>query len=121
MRIENVGGKVFVKVGGKVWSAEGDLTVQLEEEKRTAKRAMDGDVVYTTEPLLQFVEGTFYLKGSDDPADLRRENVTVKVELSNGRVGVLNNAEYTGEGIAVSTQNGTFTARWDGRSGQWIS
>ena len=108
-------GKIYVKVDGVQQDAKGSFSYNLGEDKRDAIVGSDGIHGYKAVPQIAFIEGAITDKGSLDLASLaRQEDVTVTLELANGKSIVLAAAWFAGEGT-VSTEEAEITVRWESR------
>lgn len=108
-------GKIYLKINGQLRDAKGSFSYNLGNDKRDAIVGADGIHGYKETPQIAFIEGAV-----TDAADLdldamsREDNVTVTLELVNGKAIVLSNAWFAGEGT-VTTDEGEITVRWESR------
>ena len=108
-------GRIYVKVDGRQYDAKGDFTYNLGADKREAIIGADGIHGYKETPQVAFIEGAF----TDAPElDLQKlaegDNLTVTLELVNGKTIVLSNAWFAGEG-SVTTGEGEISVRFESR------
>ncbi|WP_297668990.1 phage tail tube protein [uncultured Desulfovibrio sp.] len=108
-------GRIYVKVDGQQYDAKGDFTYNLGADKRDAIVGADGIHGYKETPQIPFIEGAF----TDAPdLDLQKlaegDNLTVTLELVNGKTIVLSNAWFAGEG-GVTTGEGEISVRFESR------
>jgi len=107
-------GIVLVKVDGEQYKAAGDFTYSLGLGKREALAGPDGVHGYKETPQTPFVEGEIR-----DHADLDLEavmtatDVTVTLELANGKVISLTGAWWASDG-QVGTADAKIKARFEG-------
>jgi len=114
------GGIIFLKLDGGIQQAKGEFTYNLGRPKRDAIVGSDGIHGYVEVPQVPFVEGEI----TDHPdLDLNeyttRENMTLTLELANGKVIVMRNAWYAGEGTG-NTAEGNIGVRFEAISGEEI-
>ncbi len=113
-----VGGIIYVKVNGELIPAKGDYSYNPGVPKRSAVVGADGPHGYTEEPQVPFIEGaTTDRSGLDLKGLLATDNATITLELANGKVFVLRDAYYAGEGT-VTTKEGEIPLRFEGLSGE---
>jgi len=111
-----VGGIIEVKANGELYSAKGSWTYNLGKPKRDAVVGSDAVHGYKELPQSPYIEGAI-----TDNADLSLEallvlkEATITLSLANGKVIVLRDAYYSGEGN-VTTEEGEIAARFDGMS-----
>jgi hypothetical protein len=112
-------GIAFIRAGSKQLSAKGSLNVKLQDYERSVEVDALGGVHVTKKVAVCYVDGTFYLRDSDETKDIeaQAENVAVTVQMASGRTGTLRDGTLVGE-IVVNTEEGTFNARWEG-VGAW--
>ena len=109
-------GVIFVKVDGVQYDAKGSYSYNLGLPKRDPITGSDGIHGFKETPQVPFIEGVI-----TDRADIDLEkvvmadNVTVTLELNNGKVIVLANAWFAGEG-GGSTDEAEITVRWESRT-----
>lgn len=115
-----VGGIIFLKVDGQLYRAKGSFTYNIGAPKRDAVVGHDQVHGYKELPQVPFIEGVI----TDDSeisleALLLVQDATVTLELANGKIAVLRDAWYAGEG-SVTTEEGEIEARFEGLSGEEV-
>jgi len=109
-------GKITLKTDGMVKDAKGSFTYNLGHDKRTAIVGSDRVHGYASQPQVPFIEGVVTDGADLDlPALLDGKNLTVTLDLDNGKTIVLRQAWYAGEGN-VTTEQGEIAVRWEGLS-----
>lgn len=110
-----VGGIISLQLGGVIVNAKGKFTYNYGVPKRKGVKGSDGRVHGSTEePQMAFIEGAITDDGSIDTIALANtENETVTLALANGKVCVLRNAFYAGEGTG-ETEEGEIPVRFEG-------
>jgi len=107
-------GRFFFNVDGVQQDAKGQFTYQLSGENRTAIVGPDRVHGFSAEVKVPFIEGKVTDRGSLDVAALQAlEDTTVTLELQNGKVIVLRDAWFAGEGN-ISTDNAEIDVRFEG-------
>jgi hypothetical protein len=113
-------GILYLKIDGTIYDAKGNFTYNLGKPKREAVVGSDAVHGYKETPQVAYIEGEI-----TDSANLNLEqlvtldDVTATLELSNGKVFVLRNAWYAGEGN-VQTEEANIQLRLEGKSGEEI-
>ncbi len=114
-------GLIQVKVQGEIQDAKGAFTYGLGRPKREAIVGSDAVHGYKEMPQVAFIEGAITDRGSLDLAALvSGRDVTVTLELGNGKVIVLRDAWFAGEGTG-SSEEGEIAVRWEGANAEEIS
>lgn len=113
-------GILFLKVDGAIYDAKGNFTYNLGMPKREA--IVGADQVHGYKETVQpaFIEGE--LTDSSDldlKALLELDDATATLELANGKVIVLRNAWYAGDGN-VQTEEGNIALRLEAKSGEEV-
>lgn len=109
-------GIIYIKVDGELYDAAGDFTYNLGKPSREALSGADGIHGYKETPQPAFIEGEIRDSNSLDLATLLTlDGVTVTLELNNGKVIVLRDAWFAGEG-GGSTGEATIAARFESRN-----
>lgn len=112
------GGIIFVKVNGERIDAKGNFTWDLGVPQREAVVGSDEVHGYMERPKVAFIEGELTDRGSLDlEALFRTTNATVTLELATGKVVILRNAWYAGDGVGNS-EEGNVGVRFEGASGE---
>ena len=116
-----VGGIIELKSNGATHSARGNFTYNLGRPMREAVIGADAVHGYKETPQVAFIEGEV-----TDNAGLRLEalittnDATVLLRLANGKLIVLRNAWFAGEGTG-NTEEGNVAVRFEGMSGEEVS
>lgn len=115
------GGMIQFQVGGIVQDAKGSFSYNLGRPMREALVGSDGVHGYTEKPQVAFVEGEITDRGNLDLAALTAvTGETVTLELANGKVIVLRDAWFAGEGTG-NTEEGNIAVRFEAKSGEEIA
>lgn len=115
-----VGGIIFIKADGVQYQAKGSWTYNFGKAKREGIVGSDKVHGYKEMPQIPFVEGAI-----TDSGDISAEqlldltDVTVTLELANGKVGVWRNAWFAGDGN-ITTEEGEIAARFEALSAEEI-
>jgi hypothetical protein len=111
------GGIIQVQANGVIYDVVGDFTTGHGYPKREALMGSDGkNHGYKETPQVAFIEGQGRDSGGLDLGQLfRLEGATVTMQKANGKVFVLRNAYYAGDGTS-STEESTFPLRFEGDS-----
>lgn len=113
-------GIVYVKVNGEIHDAKGNFRYNLGKPKREAIVGADGVHGYKETPQVAFIEGEITDRGNLDLEKLLTlDNATATLELANGKVIVLRDAWYAGEGD-VNTEEANIQFRLEGKSAEEI-
>lgn len=113
-------GILYFKVDGTIYDAKGNFTYNLGAPKREAVVGSDAVHGFKETPQVAFIEGEL-----TDSANLNLEqlvkldDVTATLELSNGKVIVLRNAWYAGDGN-VQTEEANIQLRLEGKSAEEV-
>lgn len=108
------GGIIFVKVNGDLQQAKGSWSYNLGKPKREPIVGADGVHGFKETPQAAYIEGKITDRGTLDLASLVQvQDATVTLELANGKVIMLSEAWWGGDGT-VSTEEGEIEARFDG-------
>jgi len=116
-----VGGIIELKVDGAILSAKGNFTYNLGRPMREAVVGADAVHGYKETPQVPFIEGEI-----TDNANLNLEalvnttDATVYLRLANGKIIVLRQAWFAGEGTG-NTEEGNIAVRFEGMSGEEIA
>lgn len=113
-------GILFLKVNGNSFDAKGNFSYNLGKEKR--ETIVGADRIHGYKSMIQpaFIEGEI-----TDSATLNLEELvliddaTITLELANGKVIVLRNAWFAGEGTGQS-EEGNIAVRFEGASAEEI-
>lgn len=114
-------GLIQLKVNGEIQDAKGTFTYNLGKVKRDAIVGADRPHGYKETPQVPFIEGAITDRGNLDVGALAiGKDLTVTLDLANGKVIVLSEAWFAGEGTA-STEEGEIAVRWEGVSAEEVS
>jgi hypothetical protein len=110
------GGIIQVQVNGEVQDAKGDWSYNLGRPKREGIVGADRPHGFKKTPQVGFIEGTITDRQTlDVDALVNLEGATITLCVANGKVIVLRDAYYAGEGT-VSTAEGEIAARFEGEA-----
>lgn len=115
MANKRVGGIIELKVNGSVYAAKGSFSWNLGRHKRESITGHDSYHGFKELPQVGFIEGTI-----TDSSEISVETLvnvvdaTVTLALPNGKIFVLRNAIFTGEGT-VTTEEGEIAVRFEGQ------
>lgn len=113
-----VGGIIQVMLDGELVKAKGVFSYNIGRPKREEVMGLDGFHGYKETPQPAFCEGEITDRGELDLNKLvTLTNSTVTIALANGKVFVLRNAFFAGEGT-VKTDEGTIAVRFVGDDGE---
>lgn len=110
-----------MKVNGDVYNVKGSIAYNLGRPLREGVAGADRVHGYTEKPQVPYMEGEI-----SDTSDLRLKNIleitgaTVTAELLNGKVIVLRDAWFAGEGVG-NTEEGNIAFRFEGMAAEEIS
>lgn len=115
------GGIIFVSINGTRIDAKGSFSYNLGRPKREAIVGADGIHDYKEMPQVAFVEGELTDSATLDLAALvSTSGATVTLELANGKVIVLRDAWFAGEGTG-NTEEGNVAVRFEGASADEVA
>lgn len=115
-----VGGLIALKIDGDLVKAKGNFTYNLGAPKRDA--VIGADTVHGYKEVVQvpFIEGELTdHRGMSLEALIYGEDKTITLELANGKVIVLREAWFAGEGTG-NTEEGNIAIRFEGLSAEEI-
>jgi hypothetical protein len=116
-----IAGVAFIYVDGRQYPLRGNLTVSIDTLTRTGVAGMDGVHGFTETPRVPFIEGDFSdLGGLSLLALQAMDDVTVTVELANGKVYVLRNA-WTSTAREFKGAEGQATVRFEGMAAEELA
>lgn len=108
------GGTIQLQVNGTVYLAKGDFSYNLGIPLREEIMGADTLHGYKETPQAAFIEGEITdMIDLDLASVLRQNNVTVTLDLAVGKLFVLSDAFFAGEGTA-NTGEGNIAVRWVG-------
>lgn len=114
-------GLIQLQISGEVQDAKGSFSYNLGRPKRDTIIGSDGVHGFKETPQVAFIEGAITDRGNLDVAALASgRDLTVTLTLSNGKVIVLRDAWFAGEGTA-STEESEIPVRWEGANAEEIS
>jgi len=110
-------GIVYLRRNGSLLEAKGNFSYGMGTPKREAMTDESGHVIgYKETPTVPFIEGTIIDSRILDVKELyKADDDTYTLELANGKVEVLRNAWYAGDGTG-ETEEATLQVRWEGKS-----
>jgi hypothetical protein len=121
MADQRVAGLITLKVGGEIQDAKGDFTYNLGKPLREAVVGKDGVHGYKETPQVAFIEGTITDRLTLDVGALATgKDLTIILELANGKTVSLGQAWFAGNGN-VNTGEGEIEVRWEGKEAEEIS
>ena len=113
-------GIVYFKINGEIQDAKGNFTYNLGKPKREAIVGSDGTHGFKETPQVAFIEGELTDRGNLDlEALVTLDDITATLELSNGKVIVIRNAWYAGDGN-VQTEEANIQLRLEGKAGEEV-
>lgn len=111
---QRLAGIVTLTVDTQVYMGQGDIEYNVSKINRTTLAGQTGVEGYSEMPVAGHISGNLRdfkgLKVADFNA---MTNVTVTLELANGKVITGRNMWQVGEALAVNTQEGTVAVRWE--------
>ncbi len=115
------GGLIQFQIGGVLQDAKGSFSYNLGRPMREAIIGSDTVHGYSEKPQVAFIEGEITDRGTLDLASLvETTSTTITLELANGKVVVLRDAWYAGEGTG-NTEEGNIEVRFEGASGEEVA
>lgn len=113
-------GILYLKIDGTTFDAKGNFTYNLGKPKREAVVGADAVHGFKETPQVAFIEGEITDRGDLDLEKLvQLDDITATLELANGKVVVLRNAWYAGDGNA-QTEEANIQLRLEGKSGEEV-
>ena len=118
MACRRIAGVAYIFVDGRQYPLRGDLTVSIDTIEREGVAGMDGVHGFTETPRVPFIEGAISDLGGLSLIVLQDMcDVTVTVELANGKVYILRNA-WTSTAREFDAAEGQATVRFEGMSAE---
>lgn len=115
------GGIIQFQVAGVIQDAKGNFTYNLGRPVRETLVGSDKVHGFSEKPQPCFIEGEITDRGTLDLAALvEAQDVTVSLELANGKVVILRDAWFAGEGTG-NTEEGNIAVRFEGRNAEEVS
>ena len=106
-------GVIFVKVDGGLIEAKGNFTYNMGQPMREAMVGATKVDGFKETPQVSFIEGELT---DSQPLDIinliQGDELTVTLELNNGKTIVLSNAWFAGDGQG-QTEEANITVRWE--------
>lgn len=116
-----IGGIIQLKVDGQALQAKGSFTYNLGVPKRELVVGHDGVHGYKELPQAPSLEGTITDAANLDlQALLEANDVTIVLELANGKIFVMRNAVYVSEGN-VTSEEGEIEVMFEGESAEEVA
>lgn len=113
-------GTVYFKVDGQIYDAKGNFTYNLGVNKREAIIGADVIHGYKERIKVPFIEGEITDRGNLDVATFQKiTDVTVTLELANGKTIVLRSAWFAAEGD-VKTEDANIQVRFEGKTAEEV-
>lgn len=114
--MSRVAGVITVKANGEQYSAKGNFTWNLGQNKREDVIGADGPHGYKEIPQVSSLEGEFTDRGDLSVKTLvQLKEATITLELANGKVIVWRDAWYSGDGN-VQTEEANINVRFSSAS-----
>lgn len=114
MAAERIAGICYLKVDGKQYSVRGNLKVQPLNTKKTGVAGSDRVHGFKEEIVVPYIDVDITDRGTLSMKTLQSvKDSTITAELANGKVYVLRNAWYAGEG-EIDGSEGKTTAKFEG-------
>lgn len=120
MANRRVGGILTLKIDGQAYNAKGAFTYDIGEPKRDAVVGADAVHGFKEMPKVPFIEGAITdTDALDTTALFRARDITATLQLANGKVIVVREGWYAGDG-SVDTEEGEINFRIEGMRGEEI-
>lgn len=112
--MQRKGGIIQLQIDGEIYDARGNFTYNLGRPMREPIVGADRVHGYKEIPQVGFIEGEITDRGTLDlDAMVTIEQATITLELANGKMIVLSNANFAGEGTG-NTEEGNIGVRFEG-------
>ena len=106
---------------GETYLAKGNFTYNIGTPKKEMVVGSDSVHGFKEMPVVPFIEGALTDTDETDLAALQAvRDATVTLELANGKVIVIEEAVYAGDGN-VTTEEGEIAARFEGKRGREVA
>lgn len=116
-----IGGTAYIKADGVQYALRGNLTISADEVEREGVAGGDGVHGFLERPRVPSISGDLSMTPDLSITALRaHRDVTVTVELVDGRVYVLRNA-WTADAMELNVADGQVSVVWQGMAGEWIT
>jgi hypothetical protein len=110
-----VAGTAYLAVDGMSFPLVGDLLYSVSAVSRETVKGMDGVHGYKEAPTAGYIEATIRNTSTLEVAAFNAQtNVTVTVQLANGKMVVGRNMWTVGDAEEVNAAEGTLKVRWEG-------
>jgi hypothetical protein len=114
-------GIIQLQISGEIADCKGSFSYNLGRPKRETMVGSDTVHGFKEVPQVAFIEGAITDRGTLDLAALvTGKDQTVTLTLANGKVIVLRDAWFSGEGTA-SSEEAEIAVRWEGTNAEEIS
>lgn len=121
MANQRVAGLIQVQVNGQIYDAKGSWSYNLGRPMREAIIGADSVHGFRETPQVAFIEGAITDRGTLDLAALANgRDLTVSLTLGNGKMVVLSDAWFAGEGTGTS-EEAEIAVRWEGANAEEVS
>jgi len=121
MANKRIGGIIFLKVGGEGFQAKGSFTYNIGVPKKEMVAGSDSIHGFTEKPQVPFIEGQITDNDELDLQALRQaRDITVTLELSNGKVIVVEESVESSDGNGT-TEEGELEVRFEGIRGREVA
>ena len=115
-----IGGMISLKINGDMYFAKGNFTYNLGKPKKEGVVGSDRVHGYKEVPQVPFIEGEITDRNELNLEDLvTLDDATATLELANGKVIMLREAWYAGEGTG-NTEEGNIALRLEGMSAEEV-
>lgn len=115
-----IGGIISLKINGDMYFAKGNFTYNLGLPKKEGVVGSDRVHGYKEVPQVPFIEGEITDRNELNLEDLvTLDEATVTLELANGKVIMLREGWYAGEGTG-NTEEGNIALRIEGMSAEEV-
>jgi hypothetical protein len=109
-----VGGTISFQVNGRIYNAKGDFDYDLGTPKRESVVGSDGVHGHTERPKAPYISGKVTDRGDMSATDFFNiVGATATLALANGKVVVMQDAFYAGDGTG-NTGEGELDCRFEG-------
>ncbi len=113
-----IAGIIVLAINGVQQSPKGNFTWNLGRPKRTGMVGSTRVEGYKDEVQIPFIEGEIVDPGNADlDALFTLEDATITLELANGKIVILRDAWFAGEGTG-GTEEGGIGVRFEGKSAE---
>lgn len=114
-------GLIQLQVNGEIQDAKGSFSYNLGRPKREAMIGSDRVHGYKEMPQAPFIEGAITDRGTLDLAALASgRDLTITLTLGNGKLVVLNEAWFAGDGTGT-TEEAEIAVRWEGATAEEVA